>query len=167
LAWFATIAVVSVCAWLARFPLGDLRYTTGLRGTPGTYTASACGYEFQHKGAPRCTGDFVPRIGGPVDRAVTFYDTFGVITVGQPAPFERTPKGTHLPVGFVPAVFDVIGALSMVLLATAAMTGLSVMRIFMLTNPSRPLLRRAARSTFVRAASAGLVLAAVYAVFAA
>ncbi|MFL6054226.1 MAG: hypothetical protein ACJ72W_15090 [Actinoallomurus sp.] len=98
------------------FPLNDLRYTSGLSGTPGTFTAARCRTVGAGKGSTRvCTGRFVSAKSGFIDRAA--HVSNARIDVGRPATLRRRPDGQYVQPSPVNAGMNLATAFGIVSLA--------------------------------------------------
>ncbi|WP_433182419.1 hypothetical protein [Actinoallomurus sp. CA-150999] len=109
----AAIAVLGLAGWLLTFPLDDARYSSGLSGTPGTFTAARC--HTAGSGTPVCTGTFVPAKSGLVDRNAHVRDAR--IQVGRPASLRRRPDGGYVQPGPAKTGKDLATAFGIISLA--------------------------------------------------
>ncbi|GAB3984698.1 hypothetical protein GCM10029978_095070 [Actinoallomurus acanthiterrae] len=112
----AAIGVLGLAGWLLTSPLDDARYSSGLSGTPGTFTAERCHTTGSGNGGPPvCTGTFAPAKGGSVDRTAQVRDAR--IHVGTSATLRRKPDGGYVQPGPAKAGKDLATAFGIVSLA--------------------------------------------------
>ncbi|MCO6007490.1 hypothetical protein NE236_21155 [Actinoallomurus purpureus] len=110
------MGVLGLAGWLLTFPLNDARYTSGLAGTPGTFTAARCHTTGSGKSSTRiCSGTFESTKGGFIDRAAQIRNAR--IGVGKPATLRRRPDGGYVQPGPVNAGMNLATAFGIVSLA--------------------------------------------------
>jgi hypothetical protein len=121
----AAVGVIALAGWLLTFPLGDLRYTSGVSGTPGTFTAVRCHTTGADEGSTRvCTGTFVAAEGGFTDRTAQVRDAD--IDVGRPATLRRRPDGGYVQASPASAGKDLAAAFGIISLAAFLLVALCV-----------------------------------------
>jgi hypothetical protein len=119
------VGVLALAGWLLTFPLDDFRYSAGLSGTQGTFTAAQCHTTGSGKSSSRvCTGTFVPAKGGSADRSARIRD--GRIEVGKPATVRRRPDGGYVEPGAAKAGTNLAAAFGIVALAAFLLVVLCV-----------------------------------------
>jgi hypothetical protein len=119
------MGVLVLAGWLLTFPLNDVRYTSGLAGTPGTFTAARCHTTGAGKGSTRiCTGTFVSAKGGFIDRTAQVRNAR--IDVGRPAALRRRPDGGYVQPSPVNAGMNLATAFGIVSLAAFLLVVLCV-----------------------------------------
>jgi hypothetical protein len=119
------IGVLALAGWLLAFPLDDLRYTSGMAGTEGTFTAVRCHTTGAGEGGTRvCVGTFVPAGGGLIDRTAQIRDAD--VAVGRTATLRRRPDGGYVQPGPVNAGKNLATAFGIVSLAAFLLVVLCV-----------------------------------------
>ncbi|MFB7669653.1 hypothetical protein ACFC1R_38130 [Kitasatospora sp. NPDC056138] len=99
------VGVLVLAGWLLRFPADEFRYTAGMAGTPGTFTAAHCHTVGSGKSSHReCQGRFVPHDGSPADP--TAHISNARVDVGKPAELRRTDGGGYVQPGASNAAMD-------------------------------------------------------------
>ncbi|GAA0329491.1 hypothetical protein NE235_24445 [Actinoallomurus spadix] len=121
----AAIGVLALAGWLLTFPLGDFRYSSGMSGTPGTFTAAQCHTTGAGKNEKRvCTGTFVAAKGGIVDGSARISDAR--VDVGKPVKLRRRPDGGYVHPGAMNAGMNLATAFGIVSLAAFLLVVLCV-----------------------------------------
>ncbi|MEV5706532.1 hypothetical protein [Actinoallomurus sp. NPDC052274] len=119
------MGVIALAGWLLTFPLDDFRYSSGLSGTQGTFTAVRCHATGSGKDGSRvCTGTFVPAKGGSVDSSARVRDAR--IEVGKPVTVRRKTDGGYVRPGAANAGTNLATAFGIVALAAFLLVVLCV-----------------------------------------
>ncbi|MCO5970904.1 hypothetical protein [Actinoallomurus soli] len=118
------IGVLALAGWLVTFPLDDFRYSSGMAGTPGTFTAAQCHKTGTGKGTRVCTGTFVAAHGGFVDPSARIRGAR--VDVGKPAQLRRRSDGGYVQPGPRSAGMNLAAAFGIVSLAAFLLVVLCV-----------------------------------------
>ncbi|MFI9358027.1 hypothetical protein [Streptomyces lydicus] len=113
------LGVIALAGLLLRIPLNDLRYTTGLSGTPGTFSAEHChAVRSGRVTSLTCTGTFVTADGRGTDHTAQLIDA--PADHDQPITVQRKPDGSYVQPLVFRVALDLLAVFGIV--AAAAMT---------------------------------------------
>ncbi|ARF53846.1 hypothetical protein [Streptomyces gilvosporeus] len=119
------LVILTAAGLVMRLPLDDFRYTTGLSGTPGTFTAARCHTVGSGRSSSRtCTGTYVAAHGGFTARTARMDD--GGIEPGRPVRVQREADGSYVRPLTSGALEDVAGAFLITSVAAFLLLGVCV-----------------------------------------
>jgi hypothetical protein len=134
------VGVLALAGWLMSFPVDGFRYTAGLSGTPGTFTAAHCHTYGSGRTSERvCTGTFTSADGRLTDTKAHISN--GRIDVGKHARLRRRPDGGYVQPGLGKAILDlaaafgIVGGAAFLLMALCATPGRVAPNIPLRANP--------------------------------